>query len=271
MASGALGALCASTPIQSALTHTDWRTVFSMLSVLTLVAAAGVFFIVPEHKNSLQKQGLAVQFKGIGFILTSLDFWRIAPWATLSQATFLAIHGLWAGPWLRDVVGLERQQSAGLLLLVALAMIIGYVGLGTFAERLSRRGIPPMVVAGSGMLLFMLQLLVLVLQIKVLAVPAYFLFGFSGTSGIIVYAVLSQKFSAELSGRVNTALNLLVFVAAFAAQWGIGAIINLWPTDVSGGYAPAGYQTSFGLLLVLQVLAALWFGLSSKITKRSAH
>jgi hypothetical protein len=83
-------------------------------------------------------------------------------------------------------------------------------------------------------------------------------FGFSGTSGILVYADLSQRFPAELAGRVNTGLNLLVFIAAFCAQWGVGAVINLWPNTLTG-YAPAGYRAGFGLLLVLQVLAALWF------------
>src|SRR3546814_3843101 len=31
------------------------------------------------------------------------------------------------------------------------------------------------------------------------------------------------------SGRAGTALNLLVFASAFAAQYAIGAIIGLWP------------------------------------------
>jgi hypothetical protein len=80
--------------------------------------------------------------------------------------------------------------------------------------------------------------------------------------------VLSQKFAAELAGRANTALNLLVFVAAFAAQWGIGAIINCWPQRPDGGYAPAGYQAAFGILLGLQVVAVLWFWGVGRIFKR---
>ena len=87
-------------------------------------------------------------------------------------------------------------------------------------------------------------------------------FGFFGTSGILTYAVLSQSFPAHLAGRVNTALNLLVFIIAFIAQWGMGVIINFWPIDPSGGYAPAGYSAAFGVLLVLQALAIVWYGIS---------
>ena len=98
----------------------------------------------------------------------------------------------------------------------------------------------------------------------------WLLFGFFGTAGILAYAVLSQSFPTHLSGRVNTALNLLVFVAAFAAQWGIGSIIELWPTTVDGGYAPAGYQAAFGIMLVLQTLALIWFFLAGRKLKYTA-
>jgi hypothetical protein len=94
------------------------------------------------------------------------------------------------------------------------------------------------------------------------------LFGFFGSTGIIPYAVLSQSFPLHLSGRVNTALNLLVFVAAFSAQWGIGAIISLWPGTADGGYAPPGYQAAFAMMLSLQVMSVLWFIFSSLIYHR---
>ena len=48
-------------------------------------------------------------------------------------------------------------------------------------------------------------------------------------------------------------------MAAFSAQWGIGAIINLWPETADGGYAPPGYQAAFTMMLALQLLCLLWF------------
>ena len=80
--------------------------------------------------------------------------------------------------------------------------------------------------------------------------------------------MFTEKFSscsARLTGRANTALNLLVFLAAFAAQWGIGVIINLWPETASGGYAIEGYQAGFGMLVALQILAIIWYGISSRL------
>ncbi len=258
MASGALGALAATSPVEAALTITDWRGVFALLSGATLLVAAVIFFVVPERETEGEDLRLSDQIRGIGTVLGSLSFWRIAPWATLSQASFLAIHGLWSGPWLRDVAGFDRPAVAATLLWVAAAMLAGYLTLGTAAERLSRRGVRPMAVAAAGMGLFMAVLVLLVIAPTAWAVPLWLLFGFFGTSGILPYAVLSQSFPLHLSGRANTALNLLVFVAAFSAQWGIGAIIGLWP-GTETGYAPAGYGAAFWVVVGLQAAAAVWF------------
>lgn len=72
----------------------------------------------------------------------------------------------------------------------------------------------------------------------------------------------------SMAGRVNTGLNLLVFVAAFAGQWGIGAIINLWTPSAQGIFPAAAYQVGFGVMLVLQVLGLAWFFLSGRFDRR---
>ncbi len=270
MAAGGLGALAATSPVESALTVTDWRGIFTLLAALTVLVAAVIFFIVPERKSANKEESFADQMREMGTILRSLHFWRIAPWATLSQGTFLAVHGLWAGPWLRDVAGYDRSSVAGTLLLLAVAMVLGFVTLGTAAERLSRRGISTMAVGAMGMGLFMAVMVLIVSGNKSGATLMWMLFGFFGTSGILPYAALSQSFPLHLSGRVNTALNLLVFLGAFAAQWGIGAIIGIWPTTQSGGYAPAGYQAAFGILLFIQLITIFWFWFASALLKKAS-
>lgn len=268
MASGGLGALAATAPIEAALAITNWRGVFSGLAFLTIIIAAAVYLVVPERTVSGGDTKFTEQIRGTRSVFASMVFWRIAPLTTLSQATFLSIQGLWAGPWLRDVAGFDRSNVAGTLLLVAAAMIAGFILLGAAAERLSRFGIRPITVAVTGMSLFMVVLLLLILEITVVSVPLWVLFGFFGTSGIVPYAVLSQRFPPHLSGRVNTALNLLVFVVAFTAQWGMGSVIELWPATASGGYAPEGYRAAFTIMLIFQGLAWLWYIAVGTIIRR---
>ena len=145
-----------------------------------------------------------------------------------------------------------------MLLLVAAAMTAGYLLLGILANRLSRIGWNPLMVAAIGMLGFMLVQALIVSGWVPDVYLVWMLFGFFGTSGILCYADLSQRFPARLAGRVNTGLNLLVFIVAFTAQWGIGAVIDLWPSTATG-YAVPGYQAGFGLMLGLQAVAMAWF------------
>jgi predicted MFS family arabinose efflux permease len=265
MAAGGFGALAATSPVAAALKVTDWRGVFMALSVLTLLVAIAVFTIVPEQPPSRSSESLRDQLQGVKTVFTSLAFWRVAPLTTLSQASFLSIQGLWAGPWLKDVARLDRAGVAGALFWVAVAMIAGFIVLGSLAGRLSRAGISVLATAVTGMGLFMGLLLVVLIFPQTRPLPLWMIFGFLGTSGILAYAALTQQFPVRLAGRVNTALNLLVFVAAFGGQWAIGAIIGQWPVAADGRYALAGYRAGFGVMLGLQAVSLVWFLIAGRI------
>jgi predicted MFS family arabinose efflux permease len=211
---------------------------------------------------------LRQQLRGVREVFTNRLFWGIAPATLASQGTFLAVQSLWIGPWLADVAGLDREVLANHLLGVAAAMVAGYILLGSAAERLGRSGIEPMIVAGAGMTLFALtQLAVLVLWRDPVTLWLWPLFGFFGTAGIVSYAALSQSFPRELAGRVVTGLNVLSFSAAFAVQWGIGAVIDQWPAAPGGGYAPDGYRAAFAMILSLQAATLPWFWVYRRLSK----
>ncbi len=270
MTSGGLGALSATAPVEALLGVMDWRAVFMLLALVTLVVALVVFCVVPDKAETQPPDALRRQLAGIGEVFSSPVFWRIAPWATLSQAAYLAIQGLWSGPWLRDAAGLDRSAVAQMLLLVAIAMTAGYLLLGILANRLNRAGWHPLTVAVGGMLAFMLVQALIVFGWVPDVRLVWMLFGFFGTSGILCYAELSQRFAARLAGRVNTGLNLLVFIMAFTAQWGIGVVIDLWPSTATG-YAVPGYRAGFGLMLGLQSIAVIWFLAASWRLRRAGR
>ena len=201
-------------------------------------------------------------------IFTSRDFWCLAPLATISQASFLSIQGLWSGPWLTHVGQLHRTEVADILFWVAVSMIAGFVSIGSLAERLSRIGISVATTAVSGMTLFMVVQVLLIIMPVSYIFPLWLTFGFFGTACIVSYSALSQSFPVNLSGRVTTAINLLVFISAFTAQWAIGAIIGLWSNQSDGALSPTGFHTAFSLLLFLQ-FAGLIYYLWSKRTRKN--
>jgi predicted MFS family arabinose efflux permease len=264
MAAGGLGALAATSPVQWLLPWAGWRGIFLTLALCTLSVAALVFFLVPDKETAVQGERFADQMRGIGTIYTSLDFWRVAPLTGLSQATLFAIQGLWASPWLKDVNHLDPAAVVTMLMWIALAMVSGFVGLGALAGRLQRLGIPVLVSAVIGMVLFMAVQLLLLVGPAEWAMPLWLGFGFFGTSGILSYAALAQSFPVHLSGRVSTAVNLLVFVAAFSGQWAIGVIVGWWPQAAQGQFAAAGLRTGFAFMLVCQVAALGWLLLAGR-------
>lgn len=267
MASGGLGALAATSPVELLLGFTDWRGVFLGLALLTLIAAALVFFVVPEQSAGAKGESIANQLRGIKEIFTSRRFWRTAPLATASQAAFMAIHGLWAGPWLTHVGQLSRSEVARVLFWLAGAMVVGYIGFGKLAEKMGRR---PGGEAATGIIGMSISITIQIALLVVpsqLTLPLWLAFGFFGTSGVICYSVLAKAFPLHLSGRVTTALNLLVFVAAFAGQWAIGAIISVM-VEPGAPPTPASFAVGFGLLIIIEIVCLCYYLLEEKLHRR---
>jgi predicted MFS family arabinose efflux permease len=256
LAVGGLGAVSASMPVEALLAHTTWRGVFDGLAVLTFAAAMLVFFVVPERAEGARPESLRQTVASIAAIYRDRGFWRIAGVIMTVQGGFLATQGLWAAPWLRDVAGFERAAVAGLLLAMAVATTIGFAASGALADRLTRYGLATLTIFKAGAVLSTLLMLAFALGLNALAVPVWIAFALVSPTSALAYTLLTQRFGKALAGRANTAGNLLVFVGAFATQWGIGAIVNLWPAE-SGRYPPAAYFAGFGTFVVLQVLALL--------------
>ncbi|MDX9859745.1 MAG: MFS transporter, partial [Rhodospirillales bacterium] len=226
---------------------------------LTIASAVLLFLVVPECDDGPTPHStLRLQVGGVIEVMTSPVFWRVAPVTFTTQASFLAVQSLWTGPWLRDIAGFDRAGVANGLLVIAVAMMAGFILAGAVAERLGRLGIKPVAVALVAMTTSMTLQAVIVFELPVAPMLVWAGYALFGTSGMLVYAGLSQTFPKHLAGRVNTGLNLMVFVASFLFQWGVGLVINLWPTTEASGYEPVAYQAGFGAVLAVQVIAMLW-------------
>ncbi|NQU60157.1 MAG: MFS transporter [Rhodospirillales bacterium] len=265
MAAGGLGAITGTVPVEAALGVTDWRGLFFVFGGLALAMSVLVFAAVPKRDGAeTSTETLGDQLAGLRQILTSPLFWRIAPMTVASQSMFLGTQSLWSGPWLSDVAGLQRDAVADHLLLIGIAMVAGFLGMGAIAERLGRIGVKTTHVAFFGMALFWVVQIPMALQWTGAVLPMWMAFGFFGTCGILSYAALPRNFAPALSGRVITGLNVFTFMGAFAVQWGMGIIINLWPVTASGSYAPEGYQAAFWVMFAIQAAGLSWFWIYRK-------
>jgi MFS family permease len=200
---------------------------------------------------------------GIGHIFADRFFWRLAPMAFLCMSTSLAIQGLWAGPWLRDVAGLPQAAVADTLFAMTAAMTLGFVLWGTVADRLDRIGVPLTATLGGGVALFLAALGVIALQVSTGVLP-WLAFGFMGNVSALAYTVLSRHVALAYAGRANSALNLLVFLGAFAIQAAMGGILDLWPQGAEGAYPEIAYRAAFGSFALVCLVAWGWYLLAAR-------
>ena len=267
MSFGGLGALAATVPVEWAVQAGGWRTVFAFLGVFTIAAALCIFLIVPEPEPAASpaagKGPPALLGDGLGRIFRDPYFWRLAPVGAMCMASGMALQGLWAGPWLRDVALLPRAEVAHHLLVLAVFLTLGFPLGGALADRLVRRGVALARVYLGVVIAYLAVLIVLALQIGAASYWPWAAFGLVSNGTVLAYAMLSQHFPAHVFGRASTALNLLVFSMAFAAQYGIGMIIDLWLPTPSGGYDPAAYRAAIGILAALVAAGLAWFARSS--------
>lgn len=253
---GSLGALSATAPVEALLGPLGWRALFLGLGTLSVAAAMLIFFVVPERALPGRGEGWREQFAMIGKIVARLEFWRLAAPLVLSQATFQALQGLWFAPWLADVHGLSRGAAANYLFISAAAYMAASLALGTVTELVAKHGVSQLRLYQAGMLLCTAAFVPLSLG---WAGAMVFLpvFAATGIPAIIAYTLLTHLVPASQTGRVTTASNLMLFGTSFAIQWGVGAILGLWPS-AAGSYDPGGYRVAFGVLLAAQAAAALW-------------
>ena len=259
LAMGGAGAMSATTPIEALLAYTDWRGIFLGLAAVTAGTAALIFLVVPERRDAAEAGQRVGQIEGLKVIYRDRFFWRVAPLTIICQATQMAVLALWTGPWLRDVAGLDRTGVAESLFIIAAGLTIGFVGMGLLANLAERCGVALIRFTGAGIVVMMAALAAIVFEADPGSVWPWFIFGFMSNIAILNLPLLSRYFPLSYSGRVFTSVNLFMVLGAFAIQYGIGVIIDLWPVTADGGYDREAYRVAFGSMLGLMALAFLWF------------
>lgn len=262
MASGGLGALAAAKPLELALTITGWRGIVLALAATTLAVAAVIWWLVPDRPVVERGASLAEQFSGVKQIFLSRHFWRYGPLAFWLTGGFMAVQGLWATRWMNVIEHMGSAAIAARLTWISGAMLAGFLFMGFFATGLVRRGVRLENVYLAAMLTAIAGLASLTSFPAIGGDLLWPLLGVCFSLSNIAYSLVAQSFAPALSGRVNTALNLLVFAGAFGLQWGLGILVDL--LQPAGWTAETAYRAAFLALLAGQATAFVWLVASRK-------
>lgn len=256
-AAGMLGAIVVTVPLEIVLRVLGWREVFYGIVALTVLASLVLYFVVPEKAGARRAAPLPVQIREFASLARDPAFWRVALCIGTSQLAAVSVVTLWVATWLRDVGGYSQAEVAQALLAFNVAMIAGYLGFGRIADGMTRRGRStlPLLVGGVAVASACLGLLAL----GVRAGQIFLWSGFFGctTAVVLSYSLFSRRYPKEMAGRVNSALNVSVFIGIFSGQWAVGLVLNLWQQTATG-YAPEAYGWALGLLWLVQFAGLVW-------------
>ena len=268
---GGLGALMVTSPAKFFELEFGWRALCFTLAALTLLAAAVTFFAGRGKTTSRDETSdLRSDIAGLKAIYADPFFWQVAPLIIVWNGGFIAMLGLWLGPWLQHVVGFSPLESAHYLFAISLAMTIGFVSGGFVARLAERLAQPLIVVVVWGITIYIAIQIILVLNIASQNYLIWFAYGISAKAAVLGFAILTRHFGPKLSGRVVTGANIFVCLFAFATQYVFGVILHLWPEGDGTGPPIAAYEAAFAILVTLHVLALAWFLFAGRTARSRA-
>ncbi len=124
---GALGNIAGSLPMAWAVESFGWRASLAGLSGATLAVAIGLWLWVQDPPSAHSEGGA----KGSVLDLLKIPaLWAILPLMFVNYAAPAGLRGLWAGPFLKDVHGLDAPGIGSVTLVMGLAMVIGNFAYG---------------------------------------------------------------------------------------------------------------------------------------------
>jgi MFS family permease len=267
LVAGTSGALASTVPVNAALPSIGWRGVFWIMSGMILLCATAIFFLLRKVEITHPApqvpaaSGANVEAPGYLQVFRHPYFRRVAVLGVINHGSFIALQTLWAGPWMNTVLGMDKNQTAQILFIFNLCLMLTYLCLAWWAPRKvsqdGSRGWPVIRAIIVGLIGTVLTQVAIVFITASWAWMLWLPFAFFVTVTTLVQTSVSLSFPSALAGRANSAFNFLLFVGAFIVQWGIGLLIDLLQS--MGASPPDAMRGAFGICLLCQVATLIGF------------
>ena len=258
---GGAGVLFATTPLAAAADTIGWRGAFWAMALITLGLAVMLFAMVRDAPPGKVIDGANETFRemlaGVRAAGANRQLLHVCAIQFVNYGTILAIVGLWAGPYLNDIHGMQGVLRGNVLFVINLAMLAGVLGYGALERRLRSR---KRAIAG-GSVASAAILVVLAVWPDIGPWPAVgLLVAFTLTSAHIMlnHAHARAVLPDHLVGRGLTLQNVAVFFGVTAMQSATGFIVGAFAE--AGEAAPdIAYRSVFGFLALMIVVSLLLY------------
>jgi MFS family permease len=244
-----IGIFLAATPLAVLAGAVGWRWASAIFGIGSAAVALMFYALVRDSPPGAATANRAPE--PIGAIFRGL----IAVWRTPGLGHVLAIHtfayasmatvlGLWAGPYLADVHGLDGIARGNVLLAMGFGQLVGTLAIGPLDRAFNTR--KWVVVTGA------LATIAVLLALALLPRPPLWLAAallvalcFVTSYGIVIVAHGRSLFPEQLAGRGVTTVNMAQVLGATILPVLSGAVVGLYPA--TAGIRPEiAYRMAFG-------------------------
>jgi sugar phosphate permease len=268
---GNLGGLLAAAPLALLVAVLGWRGTFAGVAVLSLVLAGLCLALVkdrpedagfppPVPRGAVPRVSVA---EGYRTVFGNRRTWPMFFVFFCQYGTYLSFSGLWAVPWMRDVYGMTAKESAGIVSLVGVGVILGAPTAGFLSDRVFRaRRLPYILFTFAYAAVWACICVPSGGPPRGLLGPLCFLLGLATSCFTLTWALARDVNPPRFSGIATSTVNAGGFLGAALTQNVLGRILDAhWLGVLEGGarrYPVAGYRAAFltnlGMLLLACVL-----------------
>ena len=243
---GSLGNIASSLPLAFAVEMLGWRGTLWALAIVSLCVAAAIALLVRDPARlSGGQRGSVLD------ILRIPALWFILPIMAVNYLPAAGLRGLWAGPYLGEVFGLDGPGIGQVTLVMGIAMVLGNLAYGPLDRVLGTR--KWLIFGGNGVMLLALIALTIYPENSVLfSTLILAAIGFFGASFPMVMAHGRAFFPPHLVGRGVTLLNFFGIGATGLMQMATGRVYDHMAQTQSPDQA---FPMIFALYAVLVALA----------------
>ena len=233
---GNTGMLLSASPLALLVEATGWRAGYIACAALAALAIPAVILLVrPQPPQAQPSNGLLADTKDVLAMLTAPRLRGVVVLVFCSFAAVLGLRGLWGGPWLMEVKGLDRITAGNVLLACTVALTAGPAIAGVVLRRV---GHGTALLAGSHFICAALFVLLVagepggavstLFGVPVMPVAwdttLLVAFGVLISFQIIAFSMIRNAVPPEQAGRALSAANLSFFLGAAILQALSGAV-----------------------------------------------
>lgn len=257
---GIIGIICASVPLAYLVELLDWRSVYFIMGIITLLLGIGTWLLLNDErmlKQSDQKSPKIGFMEGLKPVLSEWGMWPIAVRNFFGYGVAMAFQSLWAGPYLMAILGMNRISAGYLIMLLSVSQLLSLPFGGILSDKIFHSRKVPLLIASFGSVLFWLPFTFYTGDLLPWHIALLFIYSglLAGISSGPVFTLLKELHPRPLTGTAIGIGNFFNMAGAAVIPL-ICSMVMTSSAQSTGVLSVDSFANAYRYLLLASVIAA---------------